>query len=77
MCFSKALCQFKGQWFYDGRCLRETTSTQAQIFTDGAFMYCYNGAWMYPGTVWDQPNELVQAVNIIANTQDKIKDGTK
>jgi len=32
---------------------------------------------MYPGTVWDQPNELVQAVNIIANTQDKIKDGTK
>ena len=76
MC-SDSYCQFTGQWFYEGKCLRKNTSFDARFFVDNVFPYCFGGHWMYPGNAWDQPNELVQSVNIVANTQDKIKNGNK
>ena len=68
MCLSPTVCQFKDQQFYGGVCLRTTVAVEAMKFVIETYPYCAAGHWPAGKTMWDQPNELTEAFNIVSNT---------
>ena len=56
--------------------MRTTATEEAMKFVIETYPYCASGHWPAGKTMWDQPNELIEAFNIVTNTLENI-NGSK